>query len=103
MSGDLRDLNAALEGDDIPPPIRVFQFGKHFVSADSGALTATGPECLATLARKLLARRQRPTCLYSPIPTRSGPRAGILSRRSAACGPLVPSRLGGPLHRADGP
>jgi hypothetical protein len=76
--------NAALEGDDILPPIRVFQFGKHFVSAEGGALIATGPECLATLARKLLALGHSPDQELDV--ERGGDHIARLSLRDAAQG-----------------
>jgi hypothetical protein len=49
---------AAREGDDVPPePVRIFVYDDNFVSVDGGDLTmsASGPGCLATVARKLLA------------------------------------------------
>jgi hypothetical protein len=49
---------SASAGDDVPPErIRVFIYGDNFVSIDGGDLTmsASGPGCLAAVARKLLA------------------------------------------------
>jgi hypothetical protein len=43
--------------NDVPERIRVFMYGDGFVSIDGGDLmmSASGPGCLAVVARKLLA------------------------------------------------
>jgi hypothetical protein len=84
MSDDL--LNAALEGDDAPPErIRVFMYGDNFVSVDGGDLTmsASGPGCLATVARKLLAVGYDPD---SELDVRRGGELRRLLLRDAAGG-----------------
>jgi hypothetical protein len=71
--------------NDVPlGRIRVFQFGKHFVSAAAGDLTATGPECLATLARKYLALGHSPDQELDV--ERGGDHIARLSLREAAQG-----------------
>jgi hypothetical protein len=47
---------AAVEGDDIREPIRIFLYGDGFASIDGElAMSAFGPVALQTIARKLLA------------------------------------------------
>jgi hypothetical protein len=50
------DALAAVEGDDIREPIRIFLYGDGFASIDGElAMSAFGPGALQTIARKLLA------------------------------------------------
>lgn len=49
-------MNAQLEGDDIPEPIRCYLYGDGFASIDGAlAMSAFGPGALQTIAKKLLA------------------------------------------------
>jgi hypothetical protein len=50
--------NAQLEGDDIPDeaPLRTILFGSQFVAVDNPEVmaSASGPQCLQTMAKRLL-------------------------------------------------
>jgi hypothetical protein len=50
-------MNAAIEGDDVPPErIKVWLYGDGFASIDGEVqMSAFGPSALQTIARKLLA------------------------------------------------
>jgi hypothetical protein len=49
-------MNAVLEGDDAPQPIRVFMYGDGFASIDGELMmSAFGSNALATIGRKLIA------------------------------------------------
>jgi hypothetical protein len=56
MTGDLRGINAALEGDDVPQPLRVHVFSDGCVNvAGELQMLVSGPGALASLARRLIA------------------------------------------------